>query len=118
MPKDKTENIDRYKIRGGHINEFEFSLNEGAMTEQERERFDEQHGEGLHGASEPGAPQNVAQRIRHVEEVAREKVKHRREQQGGAAAAKTAGAKKSGKKSGAASKSTSGRAKKSAAKKR
>jgi hypothetical protein len=27
MPKDRTKNIDRYKIRGGALNEFEFERN-------------------------------------------------------------------------------------------
>ena len=28
MPKDATKNVDRYKIRGGDINEFEFHKNQ------------------------------------------------------------------------------------------
>ena len=28
MPKDATKNIDRYKVRGGDINEFEFHKNQ------------------------------------------------------------------------------------------
>ena len=34
MPKDPTKNVDRYKIRGGNINEFEYHQNQGAFTEQ------------------------------------------------------------------------------------
>ena len=34
MPKDPKKNIDRYKIRGGDINEFEYNQNQGALTEQ------------------------------------------------------------------------------------
>ena len=34
MPKDPTKNVDRYKIRGGSINEFEYHQNQGAFTEQ------------------------------------------------------------------------------------
>ena len=33
MPKDPTENIARYKIRGGHLNEFEFQHNQEALAE-------------------------------------------------------------------------------------
>ena len=28
MPKDATKNVDRYKVRGGDINEFEFHKNQ------------------------------------------------------------------------------------------
>ena len=28
MPKDATKNVDRYKIRGGDINEYEFHKNQ------------------------------------------------------------------------------------------
>ena len=34
MPKDVTKNIDRYKIRGGTINEFEFAENQEDFAEQ------------------------------------------------------------------------------------
>lgn len=34
MPKDKTKNVDRYKIRGGDINEFEYDQNQEAFAEQ------------------------------------------------------------------------------------
>jgi hypothetical protein len=35
MPKDATKNVDRYKIRGGHLNEFDFHRNQEAFAEQE-----------------------------------------------------------------------------------
>ena len=35
MPKDPTENIPNYKIRGGHLNEYEFKQQKGKMTEEE-----------------------------------------------------------------------------------
>jgi hypothetical protein len=38
MPKDPARNIDRYKISGGHLNEFEFHKNQAEMAE-EAERF-------------------------------------------------------------------------------
>jgi len=31
MPKDATKNIDRYKVRGGQLNEFEYSENQKAL---------------------------------------------------------------------------------------
>ena len=33
MPKDAKKNIDRYKIRGGDLNEFEFNQNQGRVKE-------------------------------------------------------------------------------------
>jgi len=36
MPKDVTKNIDRYKIRGGTINEFEFAENQEELAEQKQ----------------------------------------------------------------------------------
>ena len=32
MPKDATKNIDRYKIRGGQLNEFDFHQNQEDLT--------------------------------------------------------------------------------------
>ena len=34
MPKDATKNIDRYKIRGGQLNEFEYTQNQKAVAEK------------------------------------------------------------------------------------
>jgi hypothetical protein len=34
MPKDPTKNVDRYKIRGGDINEFEYDQNQQAFADQ------------------------------------------------------------------------------------
>lgn len=33
MPKDAKKNIDRYKIRGGDLNEFEFHKNQASLKE-------------------------------------------------------------------------------------
>jgi len=33
MPKDATKNVDRYKIRGGQLNEFEYTENQRALAE-------------------------------------------------------------------------------------
>lgn len=33
MPKDAKKNVDRYKIRGGDLNEFEFRQNQGKVKE-------------------------------------------------------------------------------------
>ena len=34
MPKDPSKNVDRYKIRGGTLNEFEYTENQGALAGQ------------------------------------------------------------------------------------
>ena len=34
MPKDPTKNVDRYKIRGGQLNEFEYTENQGELAGQ------------------------------------------------------------------------------------
>lgn len=36
MPKDATKNVDRYKIRGGQLNEFDFHQNQEEFSEQQR----------------------------------------------------------------------------------
>ena len=33
MPKDATKNVDRYKIRGGQLNEFDFQKNQEEVAE-------------------------------------------------------------------------------------
>jgi hypothetical protein len=33
MPKDAKKNIDRYKIRGGELNDFEFNQNQASLKE-------------------------------------------------------------------------------------
>ena len=38
MPKDATKNIDRYKIRGGQLNEFDFHQNQEQVAEQQSTR--------------------------------------------------------------------------------
>ena len=34
MPKDATKNVDRYKIGGGHLNEYEFEQDKTADKKQ------------------------------------------------------------------------------------
>jgi hypothetical protein len=34
MPKDPARNVDRYKIAGGKLNEFEFQKHHAEMTEE------------------------------------------------------------------------------------
>src|SRR5256714_11198451 len=107
MPKDRTENIDRYKVRGGQLNEYEWERNEGEF-EDARAGSQPEGGEGLRGADEPNAPQRVAERIQQIEQRAHEIVERRRAKQAGGRASKkgareggaqTAGKKRAGKKS-------------------
>jgi hypothetical protein len=35
MPKDATKNVDRYKVRGGQLNEFDFTRNQEQLAGQE-----------------------------------------------------------------------------------
>src|SRR5438105_4662256 len=101
MGKDRTENIDRYKVRGGHLNEYEYRQNEGALEESREGGVPEGGEELLRGAAEPNAPQNLAERIRQIEEAAHEKVERRRAKPGGGGAgrkgASRGGAKRGGK---------------------
>src|SRR5205085_1173272 len=86
--------------------EYEFDRSKGEMEEQERQTPEGAHAEGLHGADEPNAPQNVAERIKQVEQRAHEIVERRRAKQskgvaalkGGAGKAAKKGAKKAAKK--------------------
>jgi hypothetical protein len=57
MPKTKNQakNKSRFEVRGGVINEFEFALNEGAMTEEEHQRFTRQEEERRAGSQAAGA---------------------------------------------------------------
>jgi hypothetical protein len=34
MPKDASKNVDRYKVRGGQFDEFEYSQNQKALAEE------------------------------------------------------------------------------------
>src|SRR5687767_6407597 len=111
MPKDPAENQDQYKIQGGFLNEYELEQNKGVYEESAQQASDEAPVEGLRGAAEPGLPQNVAERIRQVEERAHEIVERRRAKQGGGA---PEGASKKGAGKAAAKKSAKAGAKKPA----
>jgi hypothetical protein len=43
MPKDATKNVDRYKVRGGHLNEYDFEKGKTAdkkQTATDRQQLD------------------------------------------------------------------------------
>src|SRR5215211_9304981 len=99
MPKDRAEVQDQYKIGGGSLNEYEYEQSKGEYEEQTHQTPEGAPVEGLRGAAEPNAPQNVAERIRQVEERAHEIVERRRAKQGGAAGQQSGGAQKAAGKS-------------------
>lgn len=64
MPKDPARNVDRYKIRGGQFNEFDFHRGQEDFAQQEHSR-----GQGPHGAeAATGLPpdQAKAERTRQL----------------------------------------------------
>jgi len=111
MPKDPTKNIFQYKIRGGHLNEFEFQQNQGQVKEQherpwERENFDPNT--VLPGQEEAGSPKAQAKLSRSGVTTAKQTVKA--SEKGSKKAAKKQAAKKPAK--SASRKTTSKSAKK------
>lgn len=52
MPKDAKRNVDRYKIRGGDLNEFEFHQNQAQVKEAAEGR----PGPGAKKAAKPSTP--------------------------------------------------------------
>jgi hypothetical protein len=45
MPKDATKNVDRYKVRGGHLNEYDFEKEKAAdrkQTTTDRQQLDKE----------------------------------------------------------------------------
>ena len=51
MPKDAKKNVDRYKVGGGHLNEFEFHQNQGQVKDASKRSG---------AASGPAAKQSAA----------------------------------------------------------
>jgi hypothetical protein len=117
MPKDRAEVQDQYKIGGGSLNEYEFDRSKGEMEEQERQSPEGTPAEGLHGAAESNAPQNVAARIRQVEERAHEIVERRRAKQSGSTARTGSAQKGAGKAAQKSAQKSSGASKKASVKK-
>lgn len=102
----------RFEVRGGIINEFNFHQNQGAMTEEDRDRFARQEEEtALREGEGAQQPQTEAERIEQLMAASHEKAeKNLRKKE------KQSGAKKgAGKKSAVSAKKSTG--KKAAAKK-
>lgn len=83
MPKDPRRNQPNYKIGGAELNEFEFSRQHGALTEQEKTHLPGQtRGEGAtpelpwDDADPTASPE--AERVRRLMEEAHAEVKRRR----------------------------------------
>ncbi|MDQ3012096.1 MAG: hypothetical protein M3X11_15485, partial [Acidobacteriota bacterium] len=64
MPKDPTKNIDRYKIRGGQLNDFEFNQGHGAVSEHQREQGNRMG--GPEGETNLPPDKAKAERVRHL----------------------------------------------------
>jgi hypothetical protein len=94
MAKDKNlgKLKSRFEVRGGIIDEFNFHQNQGAMTEEERDRFARQEDEtALREGEAAEQPQTEAERIAQLMAEAHEKAEKNLRKKG-----KQAGAKKSG----------------------
>lgn len=133
MPKDPTKNIDRYKIEGGHLNEFEFQKQQEELAEQRNEapmnlipgtppevraeRMEEIQGQAQPTASKKARKAKPAKKARPAKKAkpAKKRAPTKTKSKGGAtkstrAAAKKKPAKRATKK--AAKKSTTKKAKK------
>jgi hypothetical protein len=77
MAKDKNlaKLKSRFEVRGGVINEFDFHQNQGALAEEEKDRFARQEEERTlrEGEAEQQQPQSEAERIERVMAEAHEK---------------------------------------------
>src|SRR5918992_1687537 len=75
MAKDKNlgKLKSRFEVRGGLINEFDFHQNQGALSEEEKDRFARQEEEQALRASEAEAsePESEAERVARMMEEAR-----------------------------------------------
>ena len=106
MAKDKNlaKLKSRFEVRGGLINEFDFHQNQGALAEEEKDRFarQEEEREVREGETEQHAPQSEAERIELMMAEAREKAEKnlRRKEK----ASKSNVAPRAGKKGGGAGK--------------
>jgi hypothetical protein len=57
MPKDATKNVDRYKVRGGELNEYDFHQNQEEFAQQQ---------EGQTGNLIPGTPPEARKGIKTI----------------------------------------------------
>ena len=105
MPKDAKKNVDRYKIRGGDLNEFEFAQNQAAFAVEQAEPTN----------LIPGTPPEA--KALRTEGLAKKAQKRTTKKPAKAASKKAAGTKKSSKRASSKKSSKRASSKKSAAKK-
>ena len=76
MPKDPKRNLQRYQVRGGHLNQFEFQKIQRELAEDSNFPFGDQTGQpGLNqaervAASTPDAPRKVEKRKKPAASIA------------------------------------------------
>jgi len=51
MPKDATKNVDRYKVRGGQLNEFDYQQKQEDLTKASKNKPPKQKPVATKGAS-------------------------------------------------------------------
>ena len=72
MPKDRTENIDRYKVRGGQFNDYQKQKDEIALTHPEGFEHGQREDVWPKASTPQGERETEAERIRRLMEEARE----------------------------------------------
>jgi hypothetical protein len=83
MPKDATKNVDRYKIRGGQLNEFEYTQNQKAVAEKKPKGGaklipgtpPEEAGDGLQPTVKATAPKSTKSTAKKAAKKARSSTK-------------------------------------------
>ena len=73
MPKDP--NADRFKNRGGRVNQFDFNKNQGTVAQDKQDARQMREGET------PSAPQTEAERIAQLMADVRKKVQRKKRKQ-------------------------------------
>ncbi len=87
MPKDPKKNVDRYKVRGGDINEFEYDKNQEALAE---------HRASAGANLIPGTPpeEKAAQKMQPVKKAAKKNATTKKPAKKASVATRGASAKK------------------------
>ena len=64
MPKDARKNVDRYKLAGGHLNEFEFHQNQGQVNESAKKGATKKAGTNKGAGKKAGSKKAAAKKSR------------------------------------------------------
>jgi hypothetical protein len=118
MPKDKNlaKHKSRFEVRGGVINEFDFHRNQGALAEEERDRFARQEDERRVREGEAEATEAAPQAAKKARTAAKSAASSTKKKEGttkaatGAQNAAAGAGKKSAKKTGGAKPGSAGKA--------